>query len=182
MAGSRPLSGEGTGMRHYSEVDLLETHYAGPDEAVSTHLAECEICSARFSRLKQKLAGCSAAPGQTSESKPGTFWDRQRIAIVRSIESEKRRRASTRPLRWAAAAGLVAMMAGTGLYLESSKSDPIVPSQQTALPMATPEEPLEPLPELANANDPWESEQLEEFQSAVAWESWLEEPESEKSL
>ncbi|HUP63311.1 MAG TPA: hypothetical protein VNA69_23175 [Thermoanaerobaculia bacterium] len=146
--------------QHYSEADLLETYYTQPGESmpVMMHLADCTECAARYERLSQKVRALAAC----EHDKPETFWARQRMLIMRGIENRGHapRRASL-----AAAAALV-LIAG-GLVTWNLSNDPVappVPAASVAAAAAVP----------AVSDDPWQSEELKDYQSMVAWESWVE--------
>lgn len=149
--------------RHYSEADLLETYYTQPGASmpVMMHLADCTDCAARYERLEKKvraLASCGHA--DAVDDQPDTFWARQRIAVMRKIHA----RPSTfaRVTRIAAAAVLVA---GLGGWFAARQPEP-PPAAVTITA------PAEISVAITTPADPWESEELEEFHSIVAWESW----------
>lgn len=140
--------------QHYSEADLLETYYMQPGASmpVMMHLADCADCASRYERLEKKVRGLSAC---AHDDKPETFWARQRIAVMRKLP----RNASTaRTARIAAAALLVATLGGW-LASRSPEAPAAVAQPEITVQVTTP------------AN-PWESEELGEFHSLVAWESW----------
>lgn len=146
---------------HYSEADLLETYYMQPGASlpVMMHLADCTDCAARYERLEKKVLGLAAC---AHDEKPDTFWARQRFAVMRKIGAGH---SSTfaRVTRVAAAALLVA---GLGGWITSRQAEP--PPVATAT--------MQPIPEITvqvtTPADPWDSEELDEFHSLVAWESW----------
>lgn len=152
--------------QHYSEADLLETYYTQPGESlpVMMHLADCDECAARYERLEKKIRALGAC-GHDDE--PETFWTRQRMSILRKVEDRQRRSAYARVTRIAAAAVLVVGLGGVAMW--DRKPDvpptatPTVATVQEAMPSET-----------AVPADPWDSEQLDDFQSIVAWESWDE--------
>ena len=143
--------------QHYSEADLLETYYMAPGQSmpVMMHLAGCPDCVARYERLERKLrslVSCSHA------EKPETFWVRQRMAVMKRVKAGGRR---PKIARYAAAAALVVVMGGTFSFpfLTAGKNPP---SAETTVDVTN-------VP-----TDPWESDELDEFHSIVAWESWDE--------
>jgi anti-sigma factor RsiW len=143
--------------QHYSEADLLETYYMQPGASmpVMMHLADCSDCAARYERLEQKVRGLAAC---AHDEKPETFWARQRIAVLRGLA--KRPSTFARTSRIAAAAVLVAALGGWITSRQQVEAPPVVPSApEIAVQVTTPV-------------DPWESEELDEFHSIVAWESW----------
>jgi hypothetical protein len=146
--------------QHYSEADLLETYYLPPGQSmpVMMHLAGCTDCAARYERLERKLrslAACSHA------EKPETFWVRQRMAVMKRAKAGSKR---PKIARYAAAAALVVVMGSTFAFpfLTAAKNPPPPPDATVAVDVTN-------VP-----TDPWESEELDEFHSIVAWESWDE--------
>jgi predicted anti-sigma-YlaC factor YlaD len=165
--------------QHYSEADLLETYYTQPGESmpVMMHLADCSECAARYERLDRKLRSLAAC----EHDKPETFWARQRIAVMRKIDAQRSRSSLvSRTTRIAAAAALVLVLGG-GIYTmrDGSESQSLRVSEEVtqtaALDTATGQ--LDNL-----TTDPWQSDELKDFQSVVAWESWVESETGDKSL
>lgn len=149
--------------QHFSEADLLETYYMQPGESmpVMMHLADCSDCAARYERLEKKVRGLSAC---AHDDKPDTFWARQRISVMRKIAT--RPSAFARVSRIAAAGLLVAALGG---WFSSRQVDSPPASVRTAASIpATPEITVQ----ATSPADPWDSEELDEFHSIVAWESW----------
>ena len=150
--------------QHFSEADLLETYYMQPGASmpVMMHLADCSDCAARYERLEKKVRGLSAC---AHGDKPDTFWARQRISVLRKVGAQ---RSSTfaRVTRVAAAALLVGALGG---WFSSRQVDPPPASVRTVTN-------TQPAPEITvqvtTPDDPWDSEELGEFHSIVAWESW----------
>jgi len=143
--------------QHYSEADLLETYYTQPGASmpVMMHLADCGECAARYERLERKVRALAAC----EHDKPETFWSRQRIAVMRKID-RRRSFSIARVTRVAAAAVLVLVLGGVAtLKVAESSSGPVA------------EETLE-IPQIDDT--PWQSEPLGDYQSMVAWESWVE--------
>jgi anti-sigma factor RsiW len=145
---------------HYSEADLLDTYYMQPGASmpVMMHLADCSDCAARYERLEKKVRGLAAC---AHDDKPETFWARQRLMVLRKIGAH-RPSAFARVSRIAAAALLVA---GLGGWFASRPADPppAVPVAQSAPEISV---------QVTTPADPWESEELGEYHSLVAWESW----------
>ena len=142
--------------RHYSEADLLETYYMQPGASmpVMMHLADCADCASRYERLEHKVRGLGAC---AHDEKPDTFWARQRIAVMRKLSQ---RTSKTKTMRVAAAALLVATLGGWMASRTTTEvATPAAPQTEITVQVTTPA-------------DPWESEELEEFGSLVAWESW----------
>lgn len=166
--------------QHFSEADLLETYYTQPGESmpVMMHLADCADCAARYERLDRKVRSLTACD---HDSKPETFWARQRILVMRKIDAQRERTSSvSRISRIAAAAALVLVLGGGVVTLrEGSEAQRLTGSQSTQSAV----QPSEPVSlEAYEPASPWQSEELNEFQSVVAWESWVEPKTGDKSL
>jgi anti-sigma factor RsiW len=148
---------------HYSEADLLDTYYMQPGASmpVMMHLADCADCAARYERLEKKVRGLAAC---AHDDKPDTFWARQRFAVLRKIGAQ-RPSAFARVTRVAAAAMLVATLSGS--WLGSRPAEPPAPLAVHHVQSAP-----EITVQVTTPADPWESEELDEFHSLVAWESW----------
>lgn len=153
--------------QHYSEADLLETYYTQPGESlpVMMHLADCGECATRYERLEKKIRALGACG---HDEKPETFWARQRMSILRKVEGQQRRSLYVRVTRVAAAAVLVVTLGGVAIRNRTAEAPATATTTVAAVtqPAAT--------TEAAVPADPWESEQLDDFQSIVAWESWDE--------
>lgn len=158
--------------QHFSEADLLETYYTQPGQSmpVMMHLADCAACAANYERLEAKMRGLRSCP---HAEKPETFWARQRISIMRRIDARRERRSTiARVTRIAAAAMLVLVLGGliTWDRLDQPSSQPVVETVATAAATTvydtTPASPIE--------ESPWQSEELDDYSSIVAWESWVE--------
>lgn len=137
-------------MTHYSEADLLETYYTQPGESmpVMMHLAGCSDCAARYERLERKLHDLSSC--HTAE-KPESFWARQRLAILRRMEPRRRFVSA----RLAAAVVLAFSLGGLAVY--TTRDAPPAAEVQVSVP-----------------DDPWQSEELQDYAGVVQWESWVE--------
>jgi anti-sigma factor RsiW len=145
-------------MKHFSEADLLETYYTKPGESmpVMMHLADCAECAARYERLERKMSGLRECP---HEEKVETFWVRQRIAIMRKIDTRRERKASLARITRIAAAAMLILVLGamvTWDRIEEPVQTPVVLEETTT-------------------SDPWQSDELKDYSSMVAWESWVEE-------
>jgi hypothetical protein len=151
--------------QHYSEADLLETHYAPPGDSmpVMMHLADCSMCASRYEKLEAKLRGLAAC----EHEKPETFWARQRVSIMRKVQSQRRFSFT----RAAAAALLVAGLGGLITWRVAEPDKAPLTNKTPAVAIALEESSSRPLEE---SETPWESDELSEFQSMVAWESWVE--------
>jgi predicted anti-sigma-YlaC factor YlaD len=145
--------------QHYSEADLLETYYTQPGDSmpVMMHLAECSECASRYERLEKKVRGIAAC----EHDKPETFWARQRISIMRRVDAQRR----TPVMRYAAAAVLTVLLGGVVTYqVEKSSTHPVVETATANIEFEQP----------SVTSDPWQSEELKDYQPVVAWESWVE--------
>ena len=169
--------------QHFSEADLLETYYTEPGESmpVMMHLADCSECAARYEKLERKIRGLA----DCEHDKPETFWARQRISVMRKIDAQRARNSFVaRTSRVAAAAALVLVLGG-GVYTakkvsESQSlrvSEATTPTQTASLDSAATGQ-LDSL----SSSDPWQSDELKDFQTVVAWESWVESENGDKSL
>lgn len=154
---------------HYSEADLLETYYTRPGASmpVMMHLAECPACAARYERLDAKLRNISSCETE----QPDTFWARQRHGVMRSIAKQKQNRGAS-TVRIAAAAALAFVLGGLAFYDREPAPVPHAPTATTltaaaATTPATGET-------TTVTEDPWQSEELKDYESMVAWESWVE--------
>lgn len=163
--------------KHFSEADLLETYYMQPGESmpVMMHLADCSDCAARYERLERKLreaAACDTTP------KPETFWTRQRMSIMRRVESQQHAAWSAPRISRAAAATLLAFFLGGAVTYEISRMSP--PQQQapvTTAQSAAPKpmaKPAKPAAEEPMAHDAWQSDELQDFHIVVQWETWVD--------
>ncbi|HEY0142532.1 MAG TPA: hypothetical protein VGF48_16660 [Thermoanaerobaculia bacterium] len=160
---------------HYSEADLLETYYTRPGASmpVMMHLAECPPCAARYERLESKLRGIAAC----DTGQPDTFWARQRHTVMRSIARKKQNHPGS-TLRVAAAAALAFLLGGFVFYQRQPVPSPAAPAVTTltaaaATPVTTDSATV---PE-----DPWQSDELNDYEPMVAWETWVEPAELAKS-
>jgi hypothetical protein len=158
--------------QHFSEADLLETYYTQPGESmpVMMHLADCSECAERYERLGRKLRGTAVC----HDEKPETFWARQRISILRRIAKQQDRRPRVAGIAAAAALTLVLGGLATWRVVDDSMSRRVAvnaPVTQTAQ-LDTPT--TRQLDTPTTLSDPWQSEELEDFQSMVAWESWVD--------
>jgi len=155
--------------KHYTEADLLETHYTQPGESmpVMMHLASCTECAAKYERLEQKLR--EAAACQTE--RPATFWSRQRLLIMKKVAGQPRTQGV--PWRVAAAAVLAFVLGGTVVYksLSTPIGEPAPPPAVASVSVAT--QPPVDDEDFQTPRDPWESDELQDFHNVVQWESWV---------
>jgi predicted anti-sigma-YlaC factor YlaD len=155
---------------HYNEADLLETYYMQPSEAseIIAHVDGCGECQDRYRRLAQKLRETSTC----ETDKPETFWTRQRMIISRAVERARHQSepSTVRGGRIAAAAMLAFVLGGAVVYktVRPAKAPVVVVTQQAA------DSALSEEPDLQVPRDPWQDDELKDFGTVVAWESWNE--------
>lgn len=158
--------------QHYTEADLLETYYTEPGQSmpVMMHLADCSDCAARYERLDRKLRSLAECEHQ----KPETFWARQRLMVMRRIDAQRARSSFVaRTTRIAAAAALVLVLGGGVMTWKNTANVPAAETAVTTVDVST---------DTSIPTDPWQSDELKEFQSVVAWESWVESSNGDQSL
>lgn len=157
---------------HFSEADLLETYYMKPGQSlpVMMHLADCAGCAANYERLETKMRSLRSCH---REEQPESFWARQRISVMRKIDARRERRASfsrIAPVARVSAAAMLILVLG-GLIAWDRGDEPaslqVVETAQTAVLEDSATRSLE------DAN-PWQSDELNDYSSMVAWESWVE--------
>ncbi|HEX3579552.1 MAG TPA: hypothetical protein VHY33_13390 [Thermoanaerobaculia bacterium] len=152
-------------MKHFSEADLLETYYTQPGESmpVMMHLASCPDCAAKYSRLEQKLREAASC----NTEKPATFWTRQRMLIMRSIDKQQSQAISARRTLRVAAAAILSFFLGGAVVYESVK--PVhQPVHIVTVPVAA-----QPAAAPSDIHDAWQSEELQDFHNVVEWEAWV---------
>lgn len=164
-------------MKHLDVADLVELHYLGDESAAAAHVRACGLCAAGLERIREELRRDVSLHAERLHARPDTFWQRQRLAILRSLSG---RRVEPRPTaRYAAAAALVVMLSGALAYKtlipgsdRSSPSEPatIATATATAAPAETSPTPVTVA--TTSASDPWESDALDEYHDLVNWESW----------
>jgi len=153
---------------HYNEADLLETYYMQPSEAseIIAHVNGCDACQQRYRRLSEKLRDTASC----STDKPETFWTRQRMLISRAVDRARHESGSSavRGGRIAAAAMLAFVLGGAVVYktVQPPKAPVVIVAQSST---ATSED-----MDLQVPRDPWQDDELKDFGSVVAWESWNE--------
>ncbi len=151
--------------QHFSEADLLETYYMRPGESmpVMMHLSDCADCAVRYQRLEGKMQSLRSC---AHEEKPETFWVRQRISVMRKIAAPRRSHIG----RLAAAAALVIAIGGGFVAWQSGNlPEPLQLVETTSAPA-----PLDDSTPRRLDDSPWASEELDDYSSIVAWESWVE--------
>lgn len=161
-------------MKHFSEADLLETYYTKPGESmpVMMHLADCAECAARYERLERKMSGLRECPAHEKHDKAETFWVRQRMSIMRKIDARRERKASIARITRIAAAAMLVLVLGALVTWDrvgepASRQVIETAGAQTVLPLDD--------SSTRKLDDPWQSDELKDYSSMVAWESWVEE-------
>ena len=153
-------------MKHFNEAELLETYYMQPSEAsaIIEHVNDCNDCQDRYRKLAQKLRDVAACP----TDKPDTFWTRQRLMIMRAVDSaHAQSQRNMRTARVAAAAFLAFVLGGAVVYKSVEpqlKAPPAVVAPVAVAVTST--------DDLKVPADPWQSDELKDFGSVVQWESW----------
>jgi hypothetical protein len=161
--------------KHFSEAELLETYYMQPGESmpVMMHLASCTDCAAKYERLERKLREAASC----STEKPATFWSRQRASIMRRIPHRAPSASPVRTWRIAAATILAFFLGGALVYksVEPELKAPTAPPVAVAsiVPSSAAEGALAEETQLSM--DAWQSDELQNFQPVVQWESWVAE-------
>ncbi|MBI2215237.1 MAG: hypothetical protein HYU52_16430 [Acidobacteria bacterium] len=170
--------------KHYGTGELLTHAYMSSEDAeLSRHVAECDACGRRLAAVRSELERHAA--NEMSPEKSETFWKRQELAVMRAIET-RNRRALGIPTQIAAAAAVVfvvtAFLAGRGSVssapdMTTSPTATVASVETNATAVATQENGLTTR---QITTDPWQSEQLEDFQNVVDWESWVEADEKKR--
>jgi predicted anti-sigma-YlaC factor YlaD len=161
--------------QHFSEADLLETYYTQPGESmpVMMHLARCSECAARYERLERKLRESASCETE----RPETFWTRQRLAVTRRIDEQRRHaRSIARTTRLAAAVALAFFLGGAVVYKSVEPQIEIAKATATTAQVTAPAPAVQPQrhDELLLSHDAWQSDELKDFHEVVAWEQWVE--------
>lgn len=160
--------------KHFSEADLLETYYMQPGASmpVMMHLAECGDCAGRYERLEKKLRALSSC----ETGQPETFWSRQRLSILRRVETQRKQTVtSSRMLRVAAAVTLAFALGGFVTWRTLDDS-PAALTQTIAAATAADTAAVTASTDTSVPQDLWETDELDDFHSLVAWESWQDTP------
>ncbi|HXI11714.1 MAG TPA: hypothetical protein VNM92_03615 [Thermoanaerobaculia bacterium] len=168
-------------MKHYSEADLLELHYGGERDPAAQHMSECSECTRRFVSVRLKLLSARSSACASVDTKPSTFWARQRVAITRAIDAKHvlpERRLRTAP-KLAFAAALIAVLSLGVVRVANRPAD--TPESKNVAISASRELTNGPgsaavgeIASLTATQDPWETAELEQFREVVEWESWIE--------
>jgi len=158
--------------QHYSEADLLETYYAQPGASmpVMMHLADCGECAARYERLEKKVRALAAC----AHDKPETFWARQRISVMRKIDARRDQTHSIARLTRIAAAVVFAVALGVLVTWRVLEPGVESPGRQDVATQTVHVTPLDDSAARSLEDSPWQSEELSDYQSMVAWESWVD--------
>lgn len=158
--------------QHFSEADLLETYYTRPGESmpVMMHLAGCADCAARYERLESKMQGLRACP---HDEKPETFWARQRISVMRKIDARRTRSASIARITRVAAAAMLVLVLGALITWDRVDEPTSRPVVETAAAQTSPLDDSTTR-RLDDSSNPWKSDELDDYSSMVAWESWVD--------
>ena len=158
-------------MNHYTEVELLQHYYLNESAPeIAAHVAACSECASRYGRLREKLSCSAKDHAAMVDSKPETFWMRQRASIRRGISDRGTRRVIAWP-RLAGAAILLLLVVG-GVYVFNSPRDSRV---EIAQPVKAPADPTIATIVEPASSDPWEVDELEPYGPMIEWESWLAE-------
>ena len=162
---------------HFSEADLLETYYTQPGQSmpVMMHLADCDECAARYERLQRKLR---VARGCDETDRPEPFWARQRSSVMKRGASSRGAAPSARSARAAAAAVLLLVVGGVLTWRQVADRTAAVPAAPVSTVATAAPAAAEVSGDVSSASDPWQSDELKDFQSMVAWESWGDPSES----
>ncbi len=157
--------------QHFSEADLLETYYMRPGDSmpVMMHLADCADCAARYERLERKMRGLREC---AHHEKPETFWARQRIAVMRKIDAGRERKGSMARVTRIAAAAVLVLVLGALVTWRQVDESPSRPAVETAAAQTTPL--VDSSTRRLDDSSPWASDELKDYSSMVAWESWVE--------
>lgn len=170
-------------MKHYTEADLLELHYVPSEETqeAQNHLRDCGECGNKFERLGQKLRSAAMSACPVLESKPESFWTRQRISILRRTQTSPQRQVGVLfRARTAVAAMIVFSVLSFAIYRITPGSPPAVatgiqPDSSTlSQPVAA-----AVLESVETSDDPWSSRELVAFKDVVEWEAWVAESSEE---
>ena len=172
-------------MRHYDELELLEAAYLPATEAsaIESHVSSCAICAARRKTVEQTMDRSRRQLDQVVDSKPESFWKRQQLAVSRAALAEAHERRHRAP-RLAAAAALLMVLSGVLAYQHRPVPVAVVATTtMTETTIATQTALVEPTISIQEATtDPWESDQLKDYQGLVEWESWMQETPSKGTL
>ncbi|MCM2315240.1 MAG: hypothetical protein NDJ92_08820, partial [Thermoanaerobaculia bacterium] len=70
---------------HYANDELIEHAFLpGENAEVALHLASCENCARRFAAVRDGIDRHARA--SETPDRPETFWKRQELGVMRSID------------------------------------------------------------------------------------------------
>lgn len=173
---SRARDGSGRmTMRHYSELELLDQVYLPGEAEMTGHLEECASCRGTLDRLRAELGSIRDEFDRRIDRKPEAFWESQRQAILARARGRSARAFTFSPFRtWALAASLVIAVGGGWIVYDRLQEPPVgSPGIVTTATTGTSAAADAAEVQLPTA-DPWASEELAGWETAVDWESWLE--------
>lgn len=165
-------------MTHLSEADLFELHFLSDQTSTAgRHVRECSRCAARLDQLRGEVRDAAEAALASIDTKPDSFWVRQRLAINRSVMATAdvpQRSRSVAMWRWTAAAALTLCLSAAVVYRTiPSRIAAVAPVHAATSQQNVATAPADDLfRDLREINDPWNSDSLKPFQGAVQWESW----------
>ena len=163
--------------RHYTTGELLSHAYLPDDTGITAHLAACESCGDRFAEIREGIRAHASSEGALEL--PETFWKRQELAVMRAVERRGRRMPGV-GAQLAAAAALIlvvaSFVAGRGSVAPAGDQPVATVTSTIAAGSVTAAASAQEnaLTSSQITTDPWQSEQLEDFQSVVDWENWVE--------
>lgn len=150
-------------MKHLEGADLVELALLDvPEDVRRQHLQRCSSCTLRFTEVRTELADDRAMHHEEVAALPATFWTRQRMAVSRTV---RRRLRNAVIARLVAAAAVILLIAAGALF--NRPPDAVVVESTSPVVSEIAEVPP---PEISS--DPWESEELSDYQTLVDWESW----------
>lgn len=162
--------------KHYGTGELLAHAYLPEDDAVSRHLAACDECRSCFAAVRAELDRHASQP--IGSEMPETFWKRQELGVMRAIDKRGSRMTGFSAQIAAAAALLfvvTAFLLGRGSVATVIPASTVVTA--TVASTATTSVTVAQDGGLTTSQistDPWQSEQLQDFQTVVDWETWVE--------
>ncbi len=162
-------------MRHYSELQLLDQAYLPPEAETTRHLESCGSCREKLERLRAELGSIRDEFDRRVDRKPEAFWDHQREAILARTRRGSDRATTFSPFRaWALAASLVIAVGGGWIVHDRMQGPAVTPPGTAATTTAGTAAAAAAAEVQLPTADPWASEELAGWETAVDWESWLE--------
>jgi anti-sigma factor RsiW len=161
---------------HYATGELLAHAYLPEDETVSRHLDACEECRSRFASVRAELDRHSAEAFGPEKSE--TFWKRQELGVMRAIDKGSSLSGGV-SARIAAAAAILfvvtAFLIGRGSVGTVNPTSTVVTATvASTAAISTTASQDSGLTSSQITTDPWQSEQLQDLQTVVDWETWVE--------